>query len=194
MLAVALGALVSFSAARSVAICLTVDSDLPAVNLPFKEHFPYGEAQEQARKAEAKSERRTIASMGPWRLIPLLVLAVAASFVFVAALRIRWASEGATSSTGILLANAALVSAVGRTIEGAQDLQIVNRSLEAHLNVLLTAKVPLIEAQAPYLQTLSSAFSVGVTIVGVTGFLVVSHYFRTPEVQTLLGVDDLDDD
>jgi hypothetical protein len=194
LLAIGLGGVVSFSSARGVALCLTAASEVGELSFGrLRDYIPHAEEQERAAKEQDRVMRRTVESLGLWRLLPLLLLSSAASFVFVAALRIRWGAEGPKASTSAMLANSAMVSAVMRTIDGAQELNITRRATAANMETLINSHVPGVDVQAPYLLFLQAGITVVLTALSVAGFLFLSQYFRSPELQESLGLDDGDD-
>jgi hypothetical protein len=114
------------------------------------------------------------------RVAILFGLSSAAALVFVSALRLRWPSGVRRTGLASLLGRAAVVAAVLRTLDGAQDLVIVRASVEAYEKVLLEKGVALANAGAT--MPLFSGASI-VTTALITGlFLLAANYFRSERI------------
>ena len=104
--------------------------------------------------------------------------------VFVTSLQIRWSLEAPASALARRLGVAALVSAVLRTLDGAQQLVIVRRAAEANGRALLGSGSPDAETVASVTRALVSVVSVGWTLLIVALFVALGTYFRSPKVLT----------
>lgn len=178
--AVALGALVSFSAAQGVglsAMAGAVPPDGGEVKLGWLAGVtPYAKQQEAAMKASRKATFGAIESMGAARVVILLGLSATASMVFLGALFIRWSLRAPRTAIARLVGGAAFGAALFRTLDGAQELVIHRRAAEA--------KVPDVGLDSGL--GLVSAVSVGWTAFVVALFVLLGTYFRSDGVRGLL--------
>jgi len=179
---IALGAMVSCGSVQGMRLAFTAEEmDVSAGETPFFNKFtPNPEAYAAAQRAQGVAIRNSIEGMRWPRVAVLFVLSGAAAMVFVSALRLRWPSGIQRAALARLLSNAALVSAVVRTIDGAQELVIVRAAVAAYEKALTERQVDLSEAGAT--MAVFSGASV-VTTVAVTGLLIAaSNYFRSERV------------
>lgn len=179
----ALGALVSFGAISNLRLAFSAEElDVTAAETPlFNKLTPNPEAYSAAQRAQAVAMRNAIEGMRWPRVAVLFLLSGAAAMVFVSALRLRWPAGTPRAGVSVLLSRAAVVTAVLRTLEGAQELVIVRAAVTAYERALAAQHVDL--AQAGPTMAIVSAASV-VTTATVTGlFLAASSYFRSERIQ-----------
>lgn len=189
MAAVVAGAMVSFSAARGVAVALTAQS-MPTSDFSFgrfRTVIPYAKEQEEAVRAQERATLNAIEGMSTSRVMILMALSSAASLVFVASLRLRWTVNAPKASVARLLGGSAFVAAVFRTLDGAQELVITRAAITASGKALIAAAVPDAEAQASLALAMSTFVSVGWTAFVVGLFVLLGTYFRSDKVQSSLG-------
>lgn len=186
--AVALGALVSFSAAQGVGLSAMAGAAPPdggEVKLGWLAGVtPYAKEQEAAMKASRKATFAAIESMGAARVVILLGLSAAASMVFLGALFIRWSLRAPRTAIARLVGGTAFGAALFRTLDGAQELVIHRRAAEAGMKVLVAAKVPDVGLDSGL--GLVSFVSVGWTAFVVALFVLLGTYFRSDGVRGLL--------
>ena len=186
MVAVGLGVMVSVSAAQESALAMTVESITPGdFSLgPLKGLVALNKEQEAALKAQNRAMLSTIESMATPRAIVLGLLATSALLVFVTSLQIRWSLEAPVVTLARRLSVAALISAVLRTMDGAQHLVIVRRAAEANGRAMAGSGGPDADAVIAVTRGLASIMSVGWTTVVVALFVALGTYFRSPKVLT----------
>lgn len=179
----ALGAIVSFGAIQGMRLAFVAEEmDVSAGETPFFNKLtPNPEAYAAAQRAQGVAIRNSIENMRWPRIVVLFALSSAAALVFVSALRLRWPSGVQRSNLARLLSRAALVTAVVRTLDGAQELVIVRAAVAAYEKALKEHQVDLSDAGATTI--VFSGASIVTTIV-VTGlFLAVSSYYRSERIQ-----------
>lgn len=120
------------------------------------------------------------------RVAILIILSGAASMVLVAAMRIRWSVGGPKAGMARLLASAALVAGIFRTLDGAQELAIVREGAAAAGKVLHAQQTPDAELSAQAVMVMSSTLSVARTVIVVAVLLALSAYFRSARVAEAL--------
>ncbi len=187
--AITAGALQSFAAAQGVGLVAMASDAPPApeVNLGWLAQLtPYAREQEEAVKASYRARLNAINDLGRSRVIILLGLSAATSMLFLGALFLRWSSAAPAATFARMLGRSAIVSALLRTIDGAQDLVIARRSAEAMERALRAANVPDEYVSAGHATTLLSAVSVGWTFAVVGVFVLLGTYFRSAAVRSLL--------
>ncbi|MCU0696438.1 MAG: hypothetical protein MUC96_07910 [Myxococcaceae bacterium] len=182
MATLALGVMVSFGAVQGMRLAFFADEiDSSAGETPFLNKLtPNPEAFSAAQRAQGAAMRSAIAGMRWPRVAILFGLSSAAAMVFVSALRLRWPSGVRRLGVAQLLGRSAVVAAVLRTLDGAQELVIVRASVAAYEKELASRGVELANAGAT--MPIFSGASV-VTTALVTGlFLVASNYFRSERI------------
>lgn len=188
--AITLGAMMSFAAARDVSLALTISASPPAEALeaPAWPSFGFSPAvQRELAVAVYAGLRSALEPMATARVIIAMLLSSASSLVFVAALRLRWATLGSKVQVAQLLGTSALGAGVLRTLDGAQQLVISRATAEAMGKVLVREAVPNAEATAQLVLTTVSVASVGWTVAMVGLFVGLGSYFRSPRVQEALA-------
>lgn len=187
--AVALGALVSFSAARELPLVLaSADLDTPELDLgPFRAFVVDEKTVRDAGKAAFRAQLSAIESMKGTRSVILLALSTSAALVFVAGLRLRWPGGIARRGVARLLGVSAAVSALLRTLDGAQALVIVRRGTAALDRVLASSASPELQLPPGLNVALYSALSVGLTVTVVGLFLALGAYFRSARITELFA-------
>jgi hypothetical protein len=188
----ALGALVSFGAVQGLRLAFFADElDSSAGETPFLNRLtPNPEAFSAAQRAQGVAMRSALTGMRWPRIVILFGLSSAAAMVFVSAMRLRWPGGVRRMGVALLLGRAAVVTAVLRTLDGAQELVVVRASVAAYERALVERSVELANAGAT--MTLFSGASVVTTAV-VTGlFLLASSYFRSERVLQTLELLDRD--
>ena len=187
--AIALGAIVSFSAARELPLVIASPTiDTPEMDLgPFKALVSDEKTVREAGKAAFRAQLTAIESMRLSRSIILLALSTSAALVFVAALRIRWPGGVTRRGVSKLLGVSAVASALLRTLDGAQLLVIVRRGIVALDKVI--ARSAATELQMPVELNLAiySAVSIALTVFVVALFLLLGAYFRSSRVQDVFA-------
>jgi hypothetical protein len=177
-----LGVMVSFGAIQGMRLAFFAEElESSAGETPLLNKLtPNPEAFSAAQRAQGAAMRSAITGMRWPRVAILFGLSSAAALVFVSALRLRWPSGVRRTGLASLLGRAAVVAAVLRTLDGAQDLVIVRASVEAYEKVLLEKGVALANAGAT--MPLFSGASI-VTTALITGlFLLAANYFRSERI------------
>ncbi len=189
LLAVALGGLVSFGAARDVSMALAVDAPAPMegseATLPGLGLSP--EAQRAVWLAMISGLRGALASMSSSRIVIAMLLSSAASLVFVLALRLRWSSQGPRLIVAGLFGRVAIAAAVLRTLDGAQQLVIARTTAEEIGKALVREAVPEAQALAEMVVTAYSALTIGWTVLVVGLFVGLSRYVTSERVREVLA-------
>jgi hypothetical protein len=177
-----LGVLVSFGAVQGMRMAVFADElDSSAGETPFLNTLtPNPEAFSAAQRAQGAAMRSTISGMRWPRAGILFGLSAAAAMVFVSALRLRWPSGVRRHGVAQLLGRSAVVAAVLRTLDGAQELVIVRASVAAYEKVLVDRSVELANAGAT--MTLFSGASVVTTALVTSLFLLAANYFRSERI------------
>jgi hypothetical protein len=193
MVAAAIGALVSWGAARDVALALSMPGrDLPEVDLRAWKPFLADPAQEEALKAAVRASMQAqasvIESMQTSRVAILIILSGAATMVFVTALRLRWPGGIPRPGVAKFLGGAAFTAAVLRTLDGAQELVIVQRAAAATERALAVASTTT-ERPVPegFATAFSFVWSVGFTAAVVIAFTLFGAYFRSQKTNDVLS-------
>ncbi len=185
-----LGAMVSCGSVQGMRLAFGTDEmDVTAGETPFFNKFtPNPEAYAAAQRAQGVAIRNSIEGMRWPRAAILFVLSGAAAMVFVSAMRLRWPSGVQRVGLARLLSNAALVAAVLRTLDGAQELVIVRAAVAAYEKTLAEHHVDLAGAGAT--MAVFSGASVVTTVVVTALFVVASNYFKSERiVQTFELID-----
>ncbi|MDX2015216.1 MAG: hypothetical protein SFW67_33795 [Myxococcaceae bacterium] len=182
MATLALGVMVSFGAVQGMRLAFFADEiDSSAGETPFLNTLtPNPEAFSAAQRAQGAAMRSAIAGMRWPRVAILFGLSSAAAMVFVSALRLRWPSGVRRLGVAQLLGRSAVVAAVLRTLDGAQELVIVRASVAAYEKVLSERGVELANAGATL--PLFSGASIVTTALVTALFLVASNYFRSERI------------
>ena len=188
ILAGALGALVSFGAARDVAITLSAKTVVPkAIPLgSFSEWIPNPEAHQEAMKAQQAAMLAAIESMATPRLFILMALSTVTTFMVIAAIRLRWSPEVPRTAMARLLGGASIAAAILRTIDGAQELVINRNGAEASGQALIAAQIADAEVQANMAVTVISGISIVWTAAIVGVLVILGQYFRSPRMAELI--------
>lgn len=185
-----LGAMVSCGSVQGMRLAFVADEmDVSAGETPLLNKLtPNPVAYAAAQRAQGIAIRNSIEGMRWPRAAILFVLSGAAALVFVSALRLRWPSGVQRVGLAKLLSNAAMVAAVLRTLDGAQDLVIVRAAVAAYEKALLEHHVDPGEAGAT--MAVFSGASVLTTVVVTALFVVASNYFKSERiVQTFELID-----
>ncbi len=124
-----------------------------------------------------------------WVRVPVLaLLSVASSVAFFTALRVRWPGSGRRVPFAELMAKAAIVSAVLRTVDGAQLLLIAKRAAAAGERALAQGPAGDPRAQETALGlAMIPALSVAATLVVVGLYVTLGRYFQSPHARSLLA-------
>jgi len=179
----ALGAIVSFGAVNNLRLAISIEefdvslAESPTLNKLTPNPVAWGVAQ----RAQAVAFRNAIEGMRWPRVLVLLALSSTAAAVFVSALRLRWPAGIVRARLALFLSRAALVAAVTRTLDGAQELVIVRAAARAFEKSLLEQQVDP-QLAGPSLEVFTGA-SIVTTVAVVALFVVVSNYFRSERIQ-----------
>jgi hypothetical protein len=192
LMTLTLGVMVAMRAAQDAALAMTVETVTPPdTGLgPFRDFIPYAKEQEAALHAQERATLNAIEQMATPRAIITALLAGVAMLIFVTSVQIRWSPEAPPVSLAQRLGVLALAAAVLRTLDGAQDLVIVRRALEASGKVLVGTNIPDAARSIELTRTLLSVASVAWTAVMVTLFFAVGAYFRSDKVQATFVIDE----
>ena len=182
--AVVLGMLVSVSSAQESALAMSVESLHPPdiSEIPFRGLLPFTKEQEAAFKAQERAKLSAMESMATPRAIVLVLLSTMSVIVLVSSLQIRWHEGPPPVGLAKRLGLAAILSAVLRTMDGAQQLVIVRRAAEASGKALIDSGATDAQAIAALTRTLGSLVSIGWTVLMVGLFLAIASYFRSRKV------------
>jgi hypothetical protein len=187
---VTLGAMVSWTSARDVYIALEAPgSDLPELD-GTSMRFLTPEQQpifKDALKASVRAQLSAIEGMQRSRVAILILLSMAATMVFTAALRLRWNLGGGRIFVTKQLGVAAVVCAVLRTLDGAQELAIVGQAFGAAEKVFEKTPLPGPQLPVEIYRTLGQAASIGFTVFVVACFLLAGGYLRSARVQQIFA-------
>jgi hypothetical protein len=175
---VAVGALVSFGAARDVSVVLTLNSPVPVegseASLPGLGLSP--QAQRAVWLATASGLRGAIASMTTSRVVIAMLLSSAASLVFVLALRLRWTTIGVRAPLAVLLGRVSIGAAVLRTLDGAQQLVIARTTAQEFAKALQREAAPEAQTMSELSVGAFSAVSIGWTMAVVALLVGLGRY------------------
>lgn len=192
---VTLGAMVSWTAARDVYVALDAPGrDLPEIDASALRPFLASPDQEpifkEALKASVRGQLSAIEGMQRSRVTILILLSMAATMVFTAALRLRWNLGGPHVSVTRQLATGAVIAAVLRTLDGAQELAIVTQAFGAAEKVFEKTPLPGPQLPTEIYRTIGQAASIGFTVFVVACFLLAGGYFRSARVQQIFAAHD----
>jgi hypothetical protein len=179
--ALAFAALLGFGSVHGLADVLAPqDVDLSRVELP--------EGYREALKAAALAQLSAYEAMRGSRTLLLIGLWAMSAFVFVAALRMLRPRGALRDGVRKVLGSALLITAVLRTLEGAQSAAVARKAGRA-LDRALTERPDLIQ---PLFSSEQAALvlSVAFSFVVTGGLLLLSRYFRSPRVgEVCAGLD-----
>lgn len=186
----ALGAIVSFGAVNNLRLAISIeDFDVSLAESPtLNKLTPNPAAWGVAQRAQAVAYRNAIEGMRWPRAIILLGLSSAAAAVFVSALRLRWPAGVVRARLTLFLSRAALVAAIARTLDGAQELVIVRAAARAFEKSLIEQNVDA-QLAGPSLEAFTGVSLV--TTIAVTAlFVTVSSYFKSERIQQTFALID----
>jgi hypothetical protein len=119
------------------------------------------------------------------RLVIVSALAAACAVALVSALRLLRPGPFSRDGQRKLLGGAALVAAVLRTLDGAQLTSVAGR-----MGATVDAVMGGADWPSGLAAFLSTAFTIGFTVVMAGGLLVLSHYFRSEKVKQIVAFAD----
>jgi heme O synthase-like polyprenyltransferase len=182
VLTIALSALVSFGSVQGMRLTFfAAELDARVAETPWLNSLTVNpEAFAAAQRAHLAATRSALVSMRWPRVIVLFLLSSAAGVVLATALRLRWPSGIPRVVATTLLGRAALVAAIIRTLDGAQDLVIARAGAAAYEKTLADNHIAGAEFGASLL--LFSIFSIINTIAVAGLFIAARNYFRSDRV------------
>lgn len=145
-----------------------------------------GEAQRELWLAQRSAYQTAVNGLLPWRYGTSGALALAAAVLFALGLRLAFFAEDRTEAARTL-GRAAIVTAVLRSIDGAQDLVITRAVVEATGRALVSVAAKEAEAASQLLSIAGWAGSVGKSVVVVAVLMGLAGYFRSQKLHTALS-------
>jgi hypothetical protein len=141
---------------------------------------------QEVAKVLVEAQLRALESMGQGRAFLLGALSIAASLCFVASGRLLRPGGVPRENMRKLAAGSALVAAILRTIDGAQEAVVAGRTGRAAAKALL-AKEPILEPSLlEGLPGLLMIVTVVTTCIFAGAFAFFSQYLRSERAKTLL--------
>jgi hypothetical protein len=175
----ALGFLTSLTAVGQLELALSASELVPSSGATARELAAFGSFVVSLEASQ-------------WQRVPVLAfLSVASSVVFFTALRVRWPGSGRRGPFAELMGKAAVVTAVLRTIDGAQLYAMARRASAAADRVAAAPSASdAVPAEALALPIGAPGLILGLTILIVGTYALAGRYFQTPRLIAVL--DELD--
>lgn len=146
-------------------------------------------AQRTVVLAGASGIKGAINGMGSWRVATSLLLGLSAGTVFLLAMRLRVSAEK-RAAVALALGRAAMVTALLRSVDGAQSLVIARAATEEMGKALLQEGMVNAVENGSLMTNMISVASVAWTFVMVATFVGLGNYFRSENLLAALSRDE----